>query len=158
MPFAAETCTVSASSLRLSRCFGGSRSILFLTCNVGLSPASSSLSTRSTCASCSADSGLLASETRTIKAARFTSSKVARNEVTNACGRLRMKPTVSDSNTFRLDGRVTERRVGSSVANIRGDSRTVALVSALNRVDLPAFVYPTKATVATGTDSLRCRC
>ena len=58
-----------------------------------------------------------------------------------ACaGRLRIKPTVSDSRALRFEGKVTERSVGSSVANMRGDSRTVALVKALNSVDLPAFV------------------
>ena len=39
------------------------------------------------------------------------------------CGRLRMKPTVSESNAFLRDGSATERIVGSSVANIRGDSQ-----------------------------------
>ena len=69
-----------------------------------------------------------------------------------------MNPTVSDNNTFRREGNVTPRIVGSSVANIFGDSSTAACVSALNKVDFPAFVYPTSATVATGTDSLLCRC
>ena len=36
IPFAAETCTDCGSSRRLSRCFDGSRSTLFLTCKVGL--------------------------------------------------------------------------------------------------------------------------
>ena len=56
----------------------------------------------STCASCSAESGLLASETCNISAARCTSSSVARNADTSVCGRLRMNPTVSDSKTLRL--------------------------------------------------------
>ena len=51
-----------------------------------------------------------------------------------------MKPTVSESSTFRFEGNVTERNVGSSVANMRGDSSTVAFVRALNNVDLPALV------------------
>ena len=37
-------------------------------------------------------------------------------------------------------GRVTVRRVGSKVANMRGLSTTPALVRALKRVDLPALV------------------
>jgi hypothetical protein len=46
-----------------------------------------------------------------------------------------MNPTVSDRRILRFEGKATDRRVGSSVANIRGDSSTVALVSALNNVD-----------------------
>ena len=140
MPFTAETWTVLASSRSESRCAGESRSILFLTRKRNFWSASSSLSTRSTCASCSADKGLLASETCRTRAARWTSSSVARNAETSVCGRLRMKPTVSDSSTLRREGKVTERMVGSRVANMRGDSSTAAWVSALKSVDLPALV------------------
>jgi len=41
---------------------------------------------------------------------------------------------------------------------MRDDATTLDLVRALNSVDFPAFVYPTSATVATGTDSRRCLC
>ncbi len=69
-----------------------------------------------------------------------------------------MKPTVSENKTLRFEGSSTPRIVGSSVANMRDDATTLDLVSALNSVDFPAFVYPTSATVATGTDSRRCLC
>src|SRR5204863_6791401 len=101
--------------------------------------------TNSTCASCSTDKGLLASETCSTSAARWTSSRVARNADTNVCGRLRMNPTVSDSSTFLFEGNSTARIVGSSVANIFEEASTPDCVSALNKVDLPALVYPTKA-------------
>ena len=51
-----------------------------------------------------------------------------------------MKPTVSENRTLRFEGSSTPRMVGSSVANIRDDATTFALVSALNRVDFPALV------------------
>ena len=69
-----------------------------------------------------------------------------------------MNPTVSESRILRLEGNVIERKVGSSVANMRDEAITPALVTALNNVDLPAFVYPTIATVSTGTASRRWRC
>ena len=57
-----------------------------------------------------------------------------------ACGSLRMKPTVSVSNTFWFVGRRSRRVVGSSVANILSSARAAAPVSVLSRVDLPALV------------------
>ena len=75
-----------------------------------------------------------------IRVARCTSSSVARNADTSVCGRCRMKPTVSEKRTLRFEGRSTPRMVGSSVANMRDDATTLALVSALNSVDFPAFV------------------
>ena len=62
---------------------------------------------------------------------------VARNAETSVCGRLRMNPTVSDNSTFLREGSSTPRIVGSSVANIRGDASTSALVSALNKRGFP---------------------
>ena len=67
-----------------------------------------------------------------------------------------MKPTVSLSSTRRFDGSMNCRTVGSSVANMRASATTPAPVSRLNKVDLPALVYPTRLTVASGTD-WRCR-
>jgi hypothetical protein len=51
-----------------------------------------------------------------------------------------MKPTVSDRMMSRPDGSRTRRMVGSSVANSTSFAITVARVSRLNRVDLPALV------------------
>ena len=48
-----------------------------------------------------------------------TSSSVARKLVTSVCGRLRMKPTVSDRRTRRRLGSSMARSLGSSVANMR---------------------------------------
>ena len=59
---------------------------------------------------------------------------------------------------MRREGRVSCRSFGSSVANIRSDASTSAPVRLLNSVDFPAFVYPTSATVGTGTASRRPRC
>src|ERR1017187_9017951 len=119
MASACNDCATSSSS----------RSILFITRRRGFFSASSSFRTISTCASCSAESRLLASDTCKISDARCTSSSVARNAETNVCGRLRMNPTVSDIRTLRFEGRSTPRMVGSSVANMRGDSSTLARVS-----------------------------
>jgi len=75
-----------------------------------------------------------------ISAASCTSSSVARKAAINPEGRSRRNPTVSESRTRRFDGSRTARIVGSRVANIFADVRTPAWVSALNRVDFPAFV------------------
>ena len=69
-----------------------------------------------------------------------TSSSVARKLVTSVCGRLRMKPTVSDNRTLRRLGSSMARSFGSSVANIFGDCKTCAPVSWLKSVLLPALV------------------
>ena len=58
-----------------------------------------------------------------------------------------MNPTVSERSALRRDWSATERTVGSSVAHIRAEAAVRAPVKALNKVDLPAFVYPTSATV-----------
>ena len=139
VPVLADTGT-APSTRSAARAAGVTRSILLSTRNRGWRCASNSSSTRSTCSACSRSCGLETSETCTSSSARCTSSSVARNALTSVCGRLRMNPTVSESKTLRREGSVTERMVGSSVANIRGEASTVARVSALNSVDLPALV------------------
>ena len=74
---------------------------------------------RSTCTFCSSIMGLEASRTCRSSSARSTSSRVARKLVTRVWGRLRMKPTVSDSRTLRREGSWSCRSLGSSVANMR---------------------------------------
>jgi hypothetical protein len=46
-----------------------------------------------------------------------------------------MNPTVSDTSTRRLDGKRIARIVGSSVANMRGDTQHFRWLSPLNKVD-----------------------
>ena len=58
-----------------------------------------------------------------------------------------MNPTVSDTMALVPSGSANARKVGSSVANGMSASSTFARVSLLNRVDLPALVYPTSATI-----------
>jgi len=65
---------------------------------------------------------------------------VARKAAISSVGRSEMKPTVSESRTLRFDGSVTERMVGSRVANICDEAYTSDFVTTLNRVLLPAFV------------------
>ena len=62
-------------------------------------------------------------------------------------GRSEMKPTVSDRIAEPPCGSLIRRMVGSRVANSMSAATTSARVSRLNRVDLPAFVYPTSATI-----------
>src|SRR6266576_3905646 len=67
-----------------------------------------------------------------IKAASCTSSSVARNAVSNPFGRSRINPTVSETSTRRFEGSRSARMVGSSVANILGETSTSARLRALN--------------------------
>ena len=60
-----------------------------------------------------------------------------------------MNPTVSEINTWRASPSFTRRITGSSVTNSACDATAFAPVSRLNSVVLPAFVYPTSATVGT---------
>ena len=60
-------------------------------------------STRCTSAICSASSGLAASTTCSSRSASTASCSVAWNASTSLCGRSRMKPTVSDSETDAAD-------------------------------------------------------
>jgi hypothetical protein len=55
-------------------------------------------------------------------------------------GNLRMKPTVSVTRAGRLPGRDRRRVVGSRVANSLSATTTLARVSELRRVLLPALV------------------
>ena len=61
-------------------------------------------------------------------------------QATSWVGSSEMKPTVSDRMTWRRDGSLTTRIVGSSVANNWSRATTCAAVSRLNSVDLPALV------------------
>ena len=80
------------------------------------------------------------SRTCRMMSASFTSSSVARNASTSSCGRLEMKPTVSDRIAGRPPGSLRRRMVGSSVANSMSLATTSDWVSRLKRVDLPALV------------------
>ena len=74
--------------------------------------------------------------------------------MTRSCGSLFMKPTVSDSIIFIPLGRVTFLTTVSSVAKSIFSASTSAPVSALSNVLLPAFVYPTSATIGVAFLSL----
>ncbi|MCY1561914.1 hypothetical protein D9M68_992370 [compost metagenome] len=77
-----------------------------------------SLSTPSTEAICSRCEGLDASTTCSSRSASAASCSVAANASTRPCGRSRMKPTVSDSETERpASPRYSWRVVVSRVAN-----------------------------------------
>src|SRR5204863_235959 len=65
---------------------------------------------------------------------------------TSWCGSLRTNPTVSDRSTVSPPGSARRRTVASRVENRRSSTRTPAPVSRLSSVDLPALVYPTRAT------------
>ena len=78
----------------------GTRSALFRTRIVGWSARPSSSRTSLTAAICFSASGLEASTTWRSRSAWRASSSVALNEATSECGRLRMKPTVSESRTW----------------------------------------------------------
>ena len=82
----------------------------------GVAAAPISVNVASTCAVCRAASGELASTTCSRSSASTTSSSVARNAFTRVVGKFRMKPTVSLISTRRLEGNVSGRTVGSSVA------------------------------------------
>ena len=137
MAFAAETWTVLAASRKLSRCRGGSRSILFMT-QARFAVCFQLLQHFFDLRVLLGGERVARVETCRTSSARCTSSSVARKAETRVCGRSRINPTVSDSNTWRREGSVIPRMVGSSVANIFGDSSTAACVSALNKVDFPA--------------------
>jgi len=77
------------------------------------------------------DPGIAEAEFRSLEITAAAISMVGRSE---------MKPTVSDRMICAPCGRLTARNVGSSVANSLSADSTLALVSWLNSVDLPALV------------------
>ena len=84
--------------------------------------------------------GLDASTTCSSRSACIVSSSVARNAATSVCGSPRMNPTVSDRVIVPIGARKSRRVVVSRVANSWSAAYAPARVSALNSVDLPAFV------------------
>ena len=101
--------------------------------------------------------GLVTSITCTSRSAPITSSSVARNAATRSCGNRSIKPTVSATSNRRASGSFIGRTSGSSVANTAADGCGPPRVNRLNTVVLPAFVYPTSATVGTETLCRRSR-
>ena len=105
---------------RFSRSSGSKRSILFQTSRMRC-PASGSMpswrSTVSTSRCCASASSWEMSRTWRMTSASSTSSSVARNAATSCVGRLEMNPTVSESIALPPCGRLSARKVGSSVAN-----------------------------------------
>ena len=97
-------------------------------------------STRITAAIIRSRSGCEASMTCRMRSASATSSSVARNAATSACGSRSMKPTVSDTSSSRPSGRRTCRTSGSSVTKSASEASASACVSRLNSVVLPALV------------------
>ena len=73
---------------------------------------------------CFSASGLDASTTCSSRSAWRASSSVALNEATSACGRLRMKPTVSDSSTWPPPRNCQRRVRVSSVAKSLSSTST----------------------------------
>ena len=96
--------------------------------------------TETTVLYCSKTFGSLESRTSSCKSAFFASSRVDLKAFTRECGRFEIKPTVSvrriEPPSFKLSLLV----VGSRVAKSLSSTKTSAPVSALSRVDFPAFV------------------
>jgi hypothetical protein len=76
----------------------------------------------------------------------LSSSSVALNDSINCVGSSDIKPTVSENNIGPSSGSifflVTESRVAKSLSS----ASCLLFVKELNKVVLPALVYPTKAT------------
>ena len=96
--------------------------------------------TSSTSNDCASASSCEMSRTCKIRSASMTSSSVARNAATSVVGKSEMKPTVSDKMTRNPLGSSTARNVGSRVAKSMSAESTLARLSRLNSVDLPALV------------------
>ena len=96
--------------------------------------------TSTTARTWSSASGLEASTTWSSRSAWRASSSVALNDATRACGRLRMKPTVSDRSACPPPWNRHLRVRVSSVAKSLSSTSTPASVRAFMRVLLPALV------------------
>ena len=149
----------SALSNTEARASSSNSSILFQTSRSGTSEDTPSFSSvRSTSVACSSLEACAMSRTWIMISALNTSSNVARNAATNSVGKSEINPTVSDRMTRCPVASVKLRIVGSSVANNISFAITCAPVRRLKRVDLPAFVYPIKATIGNGTLARAARC
>ena len=159
-PVNAEIGQTPSTAPLLNRCIGSelTTSILFGTSKTGISPAPISSNTPSITRICSSKSGLARSTRWRSKSALLTSSSVLLKASIRECGILLMNPTVSMSMTLSPFGRRSARVVGSKVAKSLFSTNTPARVSVFIKVDLPAFVYPTKATIVNGTSSRSLRC
>src|SRR5215470_8154736 len=117
-----------------------------------------SASTASTAAICSSRLAWLASTTCRSRSASTASFNVARKAATRSCGSSRMKPTVSETTIGSVSDSETRRTVVSRVAKSWSAAYARAPVRRLNSVDLPAFVYPTSATLRTAARRRARRC
>ena len=111
----------------------------------GLSAHPRSARVFSTTVICSSKSGCDMSTTCSRRSASRVSSSVDLNESTRSVGSLRMNPTVSASRNGRLS-MTTFLTVVSSVAKSLFSAKTSLFDSIFMIVDLPTFVYPTRAT------------
>src|SRR5258708_6404031 len=154
LPFNADTCTdgsVAAAPVKHGGSTPRRRSTLFRARARGSPPGPISWSTCSTASTWRCIIGLDASTTWTSRSASATSSSVARKAATSVVGNRCTKPTVSVSKNSCPPASRMRRVVGSSVAKSLSSASTPDPASAFSSVDLPALVYPTRATTGAPT-------
>ncbi len=135
-------------SLLTGRSYGsGTRSHLLNTVIIGLPSQPSSFKREFVTSRCSLYSSLEASQTFRMISATAASSRVDLNASTRWWGRRLTRPTVSIIITDIPSGSFKALEVGSRVAKSLFSDSTPACVRVFIRVDLPALVYPTIATV-----------
>ncbi len=135
------------SAFRAASSSGPRRSCLFNTTRLGISVAPTSANTVRVTSSWDRKDGSEASTTNSNSEALAASSSVDLNDATRSCGSFLINPTVSDMSTLGRVSGYRGRIVVSSVANSLSATSTSMPVIARISEDLPALVYPTRATV-----------